>query len=126
MSIKYETIWSQAVQAGEAAAASCTPTPIIVGEAKNIVSDEIDTSKPVYYVPQGICGFASIRFKGNTGFGRWAKKTGRATSSYQGGLRTPVQVGGQSYEIKTAYAAAFAGSLRDNGVADAYYESRLD
>jgi hypothetical protein len=126
---KYKSIWAKAEKAGNAAAKACTPTPIIVGEAKAIFgpgANDIDYSKPVYQVPQGICGFASIRFKGNTGFGRWAKKAGLAQPSYQGGLRSSVRAGNQSYEIKVAYAQAFVGVLQEEGITDAYYESRLD
>jgi hypothetical protein len=123
----YAALWAKAVKAGEAAAASCTPTPMIVGTAKNpLFGDEIDRSKTMYFVPEGLCGFASIRFKGNTGFGRWAKANGLAEKSYSGGLYYWVSGYGQSYERKSAYASAFAATLQSGGISDAYSESRLD
>lgn len=116
---EWQELWDEALVAGDQAARRCVPTPMVVesrtaGEVKQ------------YYVPMGVCGFANIRFKGNTSFGRWAKKTERATKSYSGGLITSVHVGGQSYEIKKAYAQAFAARLREGGVDDAYFTANLD
>ena len=116
---EWQELWASARAAGEAAADRCVPTPMIV---ESMTAGEVKT----YYVGTGVCGFAQIRFAGNTSFGRWAKKTERATKSYSGGLITPVHVGGQSYEIKKAYAQAFAARLREGGVADAYYTANLD
>ena len=121
----FGALWQKAHEAGLAAADAAVPTPIIVGEAKSLFSNEIDHSKPTYYVPQGLCGFAWIQFKGNTAFGRWAKKAGKASPAYGGGLSTSVRVGGQSIEIKEAYARAFAAVLNEAGIT-AYAESRLD
>ena len=116
---EWQELWASARAAGEAAADRCVPTPMIV---ESMTAGEVKT----YYVGTGMCGFANIRFAGNTSFGRWAKKTERATKCYSGGLITPVHVGGQSYEIKRAFAQAFAARLREGGVADAYYTADLD
>ena len=122
---RYAALADTAHAAGLRAAAAATPTPMIVGEAKSLFSDEIDHSKPTYYVPSGVCGFAWVFVKGNTGFGRWAKKAGIASPGYPTGLNIRVTVGGQSYEIKTAYAQAYAAVLQEAGIT-AYAEGRLD
>jgi len=76
-------------------------------------------------VPFG-CGYATIRFRGNTGFGRWALKVGMARKSTMGGLYINVAAYGQSVVLKAAFAEAFAEVLRANGIDDAYATSRLD
>lgn len=121
----FAAIWDAADQAGLQAAEACTPTPIVVGTPTTPFGDDIDTNKPVYFVSGGLCGFAWVKFKGNTAFGRWAKKEGFARPAYGGGLSYSVRTGGQSVAIKEAYAHAFAATLRDNGI-EAYAESRLD
>lgn len=121
----YEALWQTALDAGNAAAAACTPTPMIVGEAKSLFTDEIDYSKPVYYVADGACGFAWINFKGNTAFGRWAKKAGVARKGYPTGLTYWVSAFNQSMQKKEAFAYAFAAVLREAGI-EAYAGSRLD
>ena len=72
------------------------------------------------------CGFASIRFRGNTAFGRWALKAGIARKSTMGGLYINVAAYGQSVALKATFAEAFAEVLRANGISDAYATSRLD
>ena len=125
---KYAAIAAAADAAGKAAADAATPTPMIVGQAKAIFgpgADDIDYSKPTYYVPSGVCGFAWVALKGNSGFGRWAKREGIARPGYPSGLMIRANVGGQSYEIKTAYAQAYAAVLREHGIT-AYPQGRLD
>ena len=121
----YEQVWAEAEAAADAAAKAKVPTPMIVGTPTTPLGDDIDPNKTIYYVPGGMCGFASIRFKANTAFGRWAKATERATKSYDVGLRVPGRVGGQSYETKVAYANAFVNVLQENDI-EAWVEERLD
>jgi len=113
-----EQIWEEAEAHALASARACVPEPMVV-------TSRTATEQKIYYVPQGVCGFASIRFAGNTAFGRWAKRVGHATPAYGGGLFVHVREGGQSYEIKCAYARAFAGVLNDNDI-EARVESHLD
>jgi len=105
---------TKAHTAGMAALEAATPRPMTVtGGGKS------------WHVPEGVCGFAWIKIKGNTAFGRWAKKAGVASKSYPTGLMIWVGVGGQSYERKTAYAGAYAKVLTEAGIT-AYANSRLD
>lgn len=125
---KYAAIAAAADAAGKAAAAAATPTPMIVGKAKAIFgpgADDIDFSQPVSYVAGGVCGFAWVALKGNSGFGRWAKREGIARPGYPSGLMIRANVGGQSYTLKMAYAQAYAAVLREHGIT-AYPQGRLD
>lgn len=124
-SARFAELALKAEAAGTAAGTAATPTPMVVGTAKSLFDDSFDESKPTYFVSEGVCGFASVRFPGNTAFGRWAKSTGLATPAYGGGLRVSVRFGGQSLARKEAFAYAYAAVLREAGV-DAYVESRMD
>lgn len=104
-----EQIWEEAEEKALDAARACVPEPMVV-------TSRTATEQKTYYVPQGVCGFASIRFAGNTAFGRWAKRVGHAKPAYGGGLAVHVHQGAQSYEIKCAYANAFSGVLNENGI----------
>ena len=121
----YAAIYAEAATAAKAAANAKVPVPMLVGTAKSLFDDTIDETQTIYYVSQGVCGFASIRFKGNTGFGKWAKSVGHAKPGYPNGLAIYVHEGGQSYEIKVAYADAFVAVLNAHGI-DSWTESRLD
>lgn len=120
-------LFNAADQAGRKAAAAVTPTPSYVGTAVSLFDNRIDTTKPVYYDTAGICGFAWVMIRpGNSSFARWAKAAGFGYAAYGGGVRISARnIGGQSYEIKTAWAGAFAAVLREAGV-DAYADGRLD
>ena len=52
----------EASEAAEASVKACRPAPIIVGEAIGL-SNEIDETKPTYYIEGGVCGFASVVIK---------------------------------------------------------------
>ena len=121
----YAALYEAAEAAGREAADAAVPTPMIVGEPTTPLGNTLDYSKPTYFVADGLCGFAWIKFKGNTAFGRWAKKQGYATPAYNGGLQVRVAGFNQSVTRKEAYAHAFAETLRAAGI-EAYAESRLD
>lgn len=78
-----------------------------------------------YVLEDGLCGFASIHFLGNTSFGRWAKNMGYARKHYEKGLCIFVSEFNQSYERKVAYASAFVKVLRENGI-ESWITERLD
>ena len=118
MKTDYAAIYAEAATAAKKAADEKVPVPMVV-------TGGTATDRTIYYVPQGMCGFASIRFKANTGFGKWAKSVGHAKPGYPNGLAIYVHEGGQSYEIKVAHADAFCGVLKSHGI-DAWTESRLD
>jgi hypothetical protein len=121
----YAELHRLADEAGNLAAEALRPVPMVVGQAKSLFSNEIDTSKPTYFVADGVCGFAWVKFKGNTPWARWAKKAGLARSSYPSGLQISVHAFNQSMQKKEAYAQAYARVLNDHGI-EAYADSRLD
>ena len=78
-----------------------------------------------HIVDGGPCGFAWVAVKGNTGFGRWLKKTGRASKAYGGGLQVWIREHGQSMARKEAHARAMAQVFQDSGI-EAHARSRMD
>lgn len=120
-------LFNEADRAGKAAVAATKVVPMVVGEAKGLLSDEIDYSKKTYFVEDGVCGFAAIIVKpGNSKFAKFLKEMGMARrDSYNGGVRMPVHEYNQSLQKKEAYAYAFAKVLREAGI-NARVESRMD
>lgn len=122
---EFKELMFKAHQAGRNAVANLTVRPMVVGQAKDLFSNEIDYSQPVHYVADGPCGFAWVSFKGNTPFGRWAKKEGVAKPGYPTGLQIWIGDYNQSMQKKSAHADAMAKVLRDAGIA-AYANERMD
>lgn len=122
--VDFQAIYNEADTAGRAAAEQHTPTPMVVQQHV----DPLDDCSPVqksWTVPSGVCGFAWIKFKGNTAWARWAKKQDLASKAYPTGMMIWVSQYGQSLELKEKYARAFAEVLRQHGI-QAYMGSRMD
>jgi hypothetical protein len=120
--MEFSELYSKAHAAGMAAGQSVIPDPMIVQQV-GLDNRVIKTYAPVM---DGVCGFAWVKIKGNTGFARWAKKAGVARSSYPNGLQIWVGEFNQSMTRKEAYAEAFATVLRAHGVVEAAGYSRMD
>lgn len=120
----FSAIAQEAHLAGYAAGQACNPTPMMVREA-DLMTDQPLAGGRSYYVPDGVCGFAYIKFNGNTAWGRWALGTGIARKDYPKGLAISVQAFGQSMQRKEAYAQAYVAVLKKHGI-DAYADSRID
>lgn len=129
---KFRKLWLAAHSAGLQAAAACVPTPMVVQQHAN----QLDDGSPVvkeWYVPQGVCGFAWVTLHPATSsLAHWLKATVVRSDhhsdwrrAYQGGLQMWVHLGGQSMEIKQAYAGAFAKVFREAGY-DCWPGSRMD
>lgn len=114
MSKMFATIAANAHAAGMDAGNAHKPQAMNVSDGKN-----------VWHVPDGVCGFAWVSFKGNTAFGRYMKKIGIARPDYPTGLCVRVLAFNQSMERNEAYARAYAKVLNDNGIT-AYAQSRMD
>lgn len=127
----WAAVWREAVAAGEAAAAATVPRPMTVYEAN--LDDTPKAGGKAWFVPSGLCGFATIHVRPATSaFARWAKKAGVGrTDSYYGGLSIYVHAKcatgpySQSVEIKEAWARAAAAVLKAHGI-PATVSSRLD
>jgi hypothetical protein len=122
MSAFFNSLFAGASEVALEAAAKAVPTPMTVVESDLLTGAPSGRS---YYVSEGLCGFAWVKIKGNTPFGRWAKKMGYARPAYGGGLMIYCPLNTQSYDRKTAWANAFAKVLMDAGIF-AYCDSRLD
>lgn len=156
---RWYDLLSEAYEAGERAATGAVPTPMVVGTPRNMAASLLggddggfDESQPVYFVSEGACGFAWVKFSGNRKFlnyllgrvktevpvGPALRQYGeswRETSvlnppspdHYYGGVSLWVGGYGQSVARKEAFAEAFAAVLRDKveGLT-VYGQSRLD
>ena len=122
----FASLYDKARKAGLAAANACVPTPMVVGQAKGLFSNEIVPGTEEV-VMDGPCGFAWINVKpGNSKFANWLKKNELARrDSYYGGVTIWVREFRQSMQLKEAYAYAFAKVLREAGI-KAYASSRMD
>lgn len=121
----FADVFQRADAAGLAAAKACVPTPMVVTQRENPLDDD-SAVKKAWYVPEGVCGFAWITiYPGNCSAAYYAKKHWGASKAYRGGMQIWCRLGTQSYEIKTAYADAFAKVLQDAGI-KAYSGGRLD
>ena len=108
---------SEAQYAGEQAMQEIIPKPMVVQDGATR-----------YVVPSGVCGFATVNVYGvraNSKLGKELTKYGFYKNSYERCLQHSVHRGGQSMELKEAYADAFAKVLRNYGL-DAYSASRMD
>lgn len=120
-----QALFDSADEAGKKAAESVEVKPmVVVGRA-----NPLDDSSPVtekYFVPSGVCGFASIVVRpGNCAFANFLKKNYGAYKHYYGGTNFPVRAYGQSLQMKEAYAYAFAKVVNEAGI-KASVDSRLD
>lgn len=111
----WDKIYLEAHTAGMRAGTACTPTPMIVQQHAVLFDDSSPVTKQ-WHVESGVCGFASIWFRGTSSFAKWAKKNGYAGNAYPSGFSVFVKEFGQSLERKTAYANAFAEVLRKWGI----------
>ena len=121
-------IFEEARVAGRAAGVAATPKPMVVGTPTTLLGDDIDSTKPTYYVPDGVCGFAWVVIRpGNSSLARHAVKLAIGGSGGRGGGGVSIWIRdhGQSLERKNRHARAYAEVLGAYGVT-AYAQSRMD
>lgn len=122
---QFESIWADAVAAGNMAADQARPTPMVVQQHASPLDDNSPVVKQ-WVCDEGPCGFAEIRLsRGNSSFAHWAKKNAGFRKHYYGGLSYWVSGFGQSMQRKYAFARAAASILNEHGI-DAYASSQLD
>lgn len=127
MNKSYSQILNEAHIAGMAAGEDKIPTPMVVAQHEDVLDDN-SPIKQSWFVPQGVCGFASVITSehGNSKFVKYLKSIGEGDKYYYGGYYVKwVREFGQSYEKKVDYAKAFADVLNSYGI-KAAIESRLD
>ena len=121
-----EQIYREAHAAALEASQAADPTPMIVGSPTTPFGSDIDPTKTVYYVADGLCGFAWVTITPARGpMVTYLKSIGTGYKGYYGGYRVSMRMGGQSYERKQQAASAFAKVLQGYGI-ECYVESRLD
>jgi len=122
----FEELFNRAHSAGMLAGESIRPRAMVVGTPSTPFGNDIDPTKKMYYVEDGVCGFAWIVVKpGTSPFSRWLKRTSKGSPHYYGGISIWVSNFGQSMQKKEAYATAFADVLNANGI-KASAGSRMD
>ena len=122
----------EASESAEQAVKACRPTPIVVGTPTTFLGNQIDESKPTYFIEGGVCGFASVVIKPARGkFVALLKKRGIGGAHYYGGYSVsswefaPSIRQDQSYERACAAAKGAVEVLRSYGI-NAYVDSRID
>lgn len=125
-------IWEEAKAAAEAAAQAAVPTPILVGSPTTPLGSDIDFTRQVWHVPQGLCGFAWVTIKPARGaLVTLLKSLGIGYKGYYGGWQisafdlSATAGATQSVEIKEAAVRAAAKVLSEHGVTCSS-SSRLD
>lgn len=119
-------LYVRACVAAEQAAASCAPTPMIVGTSKAVIgpgSKEIDYEKKTWVVAGGVCGRASVVIRpANSAFVNALKKRGVGYKNYYGGWAVPSYQfapstrHSQSMELAESAARSAATVLADAGI----------
>jgi len=122
----------EASEAAEAAVKACRPTPMVVGTPTTFFGNEIDESKPTYFIEGGVCGFASVVIKPARGsIVAELKKRKIGSAHYGGGYSfsswqvAPSIRRDQSYERAVAAARGAVDVLKKYGV-NAYVDARID
>jgi hypothetical protein len=130
----FKEILIEADAAGKAAVENMKVIPMLVGQAKGLFSNEIDYSKPVEYVSDGVCGFAWVNilpeYKGNTKLGKEERKVLEACGFEKDWTDTKkfskwISDYNQSLQKKETYARVFAEVLSVKGI-KSYAQSRID
>lgn len=123
---EFQLLYNQARIAGLEAVKNLQVVPMVVNQHANLLDDTSPITKQ-YFVSGGVCGFAWVRVKpANCGFAKWLMANNLARKSdYYGGVAISVMEFGQSYQMKDAYAHAFAEVLSKAGI-KAYGDSRID
>ena len=122
----------EASESAEQAVKACRPTRMVVGTPTTFFGNEIDESKPTYYIEGGVCGFASVVIKPARGsIVAELKKRKIGSAHYGGGYSfsswqlAPSIRRDQSYERAVAAARGAVDVLKKYGV-NAYVDARID
>ena len=120
----YQAIYNEAHEAGIQAGKTVAVVPMTVQHRVDPFNDNSQVEQE-WHEPEGACGFAWVKFKGNSGFARWAKSNRLTMPAYPSGMQIWVSEFGQSVQRKEAYAEAFAKVLEKHGI-KCFAQSRLD
>jgi hypothetical protein len=134
----YLRIWKEMQRISHVALANATPpTPMIVGSPSTPLGNDVDPTKKMWYVSDGVCGFGWVVLgSGRTGFAQWLLKNKYGSKHYQWGggykgvsiwpsARDGFAETRQSLQLKEQVCSEIAKYLRSEGF-DAWSESRID
>jgi hypothetical protein len=123
----YDRAHAAGQQAVQQAVSAKQIQPMTVGSATSFFTNEIDYSRPTYFVEDGPCGFAWVNVRpGNSRFANWLKQNRHARrDEYYGGVSISIRDYDQSEQKKRIHATAFAEVLKQAGF-NACAFSRLD
>lgn len=128
MTKNFKNIINKAQIAAQKASSKATPTPIVVGMAKDFSSNEmVPGTEEVWN--EGVCGFAWIKVSGRGGFAKYVKENGIGRRGVYGGVEIWSSnldgYRGQSMERKEAAMYAASEVLTANGIKNSVC-SRMD
>jgi hypothetical protein len=109
-----------------AAGEACVPVPMQVVQHENPLDDNSPVVRAYEPIMDGSCGFAWIRFPGNSSWAKWCAKKNLSGDAYPTGKQIWVSQFNQSIARKEAYAYAFANVLTSHGIERVYAGSRDD
>jgi hypothetical protein len=123
---KEADLYLRACDAGAKAGHGVKVDPMVVGSPSTLLGNDVDPSKPTYFVEGGVCGFAGVVIKPARGkFVSYLKYLDRGHKHYYGGYYVPCEAFGQSLTRKEAWCRAFVGVLGEVGIS-CYMDSRMD
>ncbi len=118
-------LFRKAKAAALEAGSGANPVAMIVQDADVITGGPVPGGK-AYFVPDGVCGFASVVVKpGTSSFARYLVKNELARKNYYGGVAVSIREFNQSLARKEAAAEAMAKVFSEAGIR-AYVDSRMD
>ena len=126
----FEAAFAKAAAAGKAAGEAAKPQAMMVSEPSNPLAAGYSPPKAMWYVPEGVCGFAWVKVSpGNSPFANWLKKNKLARKAYSGGVEIWISDFNQSMDRKEACASAMAKVLNEELAGSGlqiYANSRMD
>lgn len=131
---EFEKVFAEASAAYQKAFDGAIPQAMVVGSPSSPLGNDIDPSKPVYYVSEGVCGFAWVHFSNGRGnFAKFMKEKKGGYNSYYGkgyevwssDFGRDDQKRSQSMERKVAGCRAAVEVFRSYGI-EANVQSRMD
>lgn len=130
MEITFGQIWAEAEAAYRKGYEAAQPVPMIVGSPSTPFGKDIDPRKDMWFVNDGVCGFAWIWFLNGRGkFASFLKEKGASKPYDTKGLHLwssrLMKGDGQSMARKEAGCKAAVEVFRKYGI-ECYVQSRMD
>ena len=126
--LNFAQIIVEASDAAKFASTNANPTPMVVGLATSIFSNDIVPGTEEV-VNEGVCGFAWIKISGRGGFAKYVRENQLGGKGVYGGVQIWASAfdgyNGQSLERKEASMRAASEILTKHGIKNSVH-SRMD